>query len=110
MLAILDYKNAFLGRCVVGIYSHGDILVGMMVVRGKAEGRLSLGHGEFFGCQTDHWRSHRERGGSPKSYSMQLRHLCKVHYRMRRKLSSGALIFGGNQKTSTPVACESELQ
>jgi hypothetical protein len=29
---------------------------------------------------------------------------------MRRKLSSGALIFGGKEKTSTPVACESELK
>jgi hypothetical protein len=29
---------------------------------------------------------------------------------MRRKLSSGALLFGGKQKTSTPVVCEGELQ
>jgi hypothetical protein len=81
-----------------------------MIVRRKAEGRLGLGHGEFFRGQTHNRHSHSQHCGSPKSKSMQLCHLCKVHYRMRRRLSSGALISGGKGKTSTPVACESELQ
>jgi hypothetical protein len=81
-----------------------------MVVRREAEGRLSLGHGEFFRRQAHHGDSYSQGSSSPKSKSMQVCHLCKVHYRMRRKLSSGALIFGGKEKTSTPVACESELQ
>src|SRR5712691_8739297 len=99
MIAVVDDEDVPLGRIVVRIQAYGDVLSSMMIMRGVAEGRLHLRHGEFFGRQTQqrHCHDHAQQG-EPESRSKNTSHQ-NLHYRMRSIAVSGDWYFS----ISTPA-------
>jgi hypothetical protein len=105
VLAVLNHENAFFRRCVVGVYRYCDILVAVMIMSWKAEGGLSLGHGEFFRRQAYEWSRHGQTGDNPKSGLMKLLHGVfkgHVNYRMLCNIPFGAFGFSRQKAPYRP--------